>query len=48
MWQMSYVSNKNVQMSSPWFTTDTTCQLDVLGHDGDPFCMDGYQVPILK
>ncbi len=25
-----------------------TCQLDVLGHDGDTFCMNGHQVHILK
>ncbi len=45
---MSHVSNGNVQMSSPWFTTDMMCQLDVLGHDGDPFHVDGHQVHILK
>ena len=43
MWVM-----KNVWTSSPWFTTDLMCQLDVLGHDGDLLCMDGHQIHILK
>ena len=30
------------------FTTDTTGQLDVLGHDGDTLGMDGAQVGIFK
>ena len=28
--------------------TDTTCQLDVFGHDGDTLGMDGAQVGVLK
>ena len=28
--------------------SDATSELDVLGHDGDPLCMDGCQVSILK
>ena len=45
---MYHVSDRNVQTSSPWFTMDMTCQLDVLGYDGDPFHIDGHQVHILK
>merc|ERR1719492_531823 len=30
------------------FTTDTSGQLDVLGHDGDTLSMDGAQVGIFK
>jgi len=30
------------------FSTDTSCQLDVLGHDGDTLGVDGAQVGILK
>jgi hypothetical protein len=30
------------------FTTDTTGQLDVLGHDGDPLGVDGAQVGVLE
>ena len=30
------------------FTTDTSGQLDILGHDGDTLGMDGTQVGILK
>ena len=33
--------------SSP-FTTDATCQLDILGHDGDPLGMDGADVGVLE
>ena len=28
--------------------TNATCQLDVLGHDGDTFCVDGAQVGVLE
>ena len=28
--------------------SDVTCQLDVLGHDGDLFGMDGAKVGVLK
>ena len=30
------------------FTTDTSGQLDILGHDGDTLGMDGAQVGIFK
>ena len=33
---------------SPSFTMDTSCQLYVLGHDGDSFCMDGTQVGVFE
>ncbi len=46
--QIIHESKNKVQMSSPWFTTDMTCQLDVLGHNGDMFHMNGHQVHILK
>ena len=29
-------------------STDPTCQLDVLGHDGDPLGMNGAQVGVLE
>ena len=29
-------------------STDTTCQLDVFGHDGDTLGVDGAQVGVLK
>jgi hypothetical protein len=29
------------------FTRDAACQLHILGHDGDTFCMNGAQVCIL-
>ena len=28
--------------------SDAMCQLDVLGHDGDPFGVDGAKVGVLK
>ena len=48
MQQIIHESKNNVQTSSPWFTTDTTYQLDVLGHNGDTFHMNGHQVHVLK
>ena len=30
------------------FTTDATCQLDILGHDGDPLGVDGADVGVLE
>ena len=30
------------------FTTDASCQLNIFGHDGDLFCMDGTQVGVFK
>ena len=28
--------------------SDAACQLDILGHNGDPLCVDGTQVGVLK
>ena len=30
------------------FSTDSSCQLDVLWHDSDPLCVDGAQVSVFK
>lgn len=30
------------------FPSNSPCQLDVLGHDGNPFCVNGTQVSVLK
>ena len=37
----------------PWkdlstFSTDSSCQLDVFWHDGDPLCVDGAQVGVFE
>ena len=42
------IVDEEVGVSLSSFTTDTSGQLDILGHDGDTLGMDGAQVGVLK
>ncbi|CAG5096702.1 Similar to Afdn: Afadin (Mus musculus) [Cotesia congregata] len=42
------LSQPSPSMSRGTFSTDTTSQLDVFGHDGDTFSVDSAKVSIFK
>ena len=42
------IYDKSQLMSLSSLSSDTTCQLDVLGHNGDTLGVDGAQVGVLK